>query len=243
MVEVNQKNYGLIVDELNSQQQIFIKNLEETFQKVDGILGITILSDGSLASVLDVIALVRRFEDKNRLDDAKLSTLKKKEAEHENMNTLPARKIMLSDKPIEALSFVLQNGEYAIPIENITEIMVLDELLAIPFLPPYILGVTNLRGQIFPVLSLIKFLGLSDKGSQEGDILIVIEEKIENHKTILFSIKVDQLGDIFWINKDEFKPVSDLESSTINEYCLGYVEKNKKKLILLDFHAIALDLN
>ena len=58
IVEHGGRNVALLVDELGGQQQVVIKSLEANFQKVTGVAGATILSDGGVALILDVPGLV-----------------------------------------------------------------------------------------------------------------------------------------------------------------------------------------
>src|SRR5437773_6668474 len=58
IVEHGGRNVVLLVDELGGQQQVVIKSLEANFQKVTGVAGATILSDGGVALILDVPGLV-----------------------------------------------------------------------------------------------------------------------------------------------------------------------------------------
>jgi len=58
IVETNNKKYGLIVDELLGQQQVVIKSLDANTKCVDGISGATILGDGRVALILDMIKLL-----------------------------------------------------------------------------------------------------------------------------------------------------------------------------------------
>ena len=50
---------GLIVDDLLAQQQIVVKSLETNYGHVEGLSGATILGDGRVALILDVIGLGR----------------------------------------------------------------------------------------------------------------------------------------------------------------------------------------
>ena len=51
---------GLLVDEILGQAQVVVKTLETNFQRIDGVMGATILGDGRVALILDVQALARR---------------------------------------------------------------------------------------------------------------------------------------------------------------------------------------
>jgi len=59
IVEADDFQLGLIVDELLAQQQIVVKSLETNFGRVDGLAGATILGDGRVAFIVDVVALTR----------------------------------------------------------------------------------------------------------------------------------------------------------------------------------------
>lgn len=64
IVEGEGQKIGLFVDELLSQQQIVIKSLETNYKQVAGISGATILGDGSVALILDVISLIKLSQQK-----------------------------------------------------------------------------------------------------------------------------------------------------------------------------------
>ncbi|PJZ02643.1 chemotaxis protein CheA [Pantoea rodasii] len=49
--------YALWVDQLIGQQQVVVKNLEQNYRKVTGVSAATILGDGSVALILDVVEL------------------------------------------------------------------------------------------------------------------------------------------------------------------------------------------
>ncbi|WP_207234066.1 chemotaxis protein CheA [Shewanella maritima] len=59
IVDNNDKKVGLLVDELLSQQQVVIKNLEDNYTKIAGVSGATILGDGTVALIIDVNSLAQ----------------------------------------------------------------------------------------------------------------------------------------------------------------------------------------
>lgn len=56
--------YALLVDQLIGQHQVVVKNLELNYRKVPGISAATILGDGSVALILDVVALFTLSKNK-----------------------------------------------------------------------------------------------------------------------------------------------------------------------------------
>jgi len=59
VVEDDGRRVGLLVDDLLGQQQAVIKSLEAHYRRVQGISGATILSDGSVALIVDVGGVVQ----------------------------------------------------------------------------------------------------------------------------------------------------------------------------------------
>ncbi|MDB4942179.1 MAG: cheA [Labilithrix sp.] len=60
IVETNDGNVALLVDDVLGQLQVVVKSLETNFEKVDALMGATILGDGRVAMIVDVQALSRR---------------------------------------------------------------------------------------------------------------------------------------------------------------------------------------
>ncbi|GMR01594.1 MAG: chemotaxis protein CheA [Gammaproteobacteria bacterium] len=55
--DTGEKHAGILVDDVIGQQQVVIKSLEKNYNNVPGVTGATILGDGSVALVLDVLTL------------------------------------------------------------------------------------------------------------------------------------------------------------------------------------------
>lgn len=62
VVESDNGKVAIVVDELQAQQQVVIKSLEQNYRRVDGISGATILGDGTVALILDIPGVVRLAE-------------------------------------------------------------------------------------------------------------------------------------------------------------------------------------
>jgi purine-binding chemotaxis protein CheW len=84
--------------------------------------------------------------------------------------------------------FLLSGEIYCIEAELVKEVLPLKELTVIPCTPAFILGVINIRGQIFTVLNLKKVFALSEKGISEFTKVMIIQ-----HGNISFGIVVDTI--------------------------------------------------
>jgi two-component system, chemotaxis family, sensor kinase CheA len=60
IVEADGGCAALLVDSLVGQQQVVVKSLEANFRKVPGATGATIMSDGSVALILDASFVVQQ---------------------------------------------------------------------------------------------------------------------------------------------------------------------------------------
>jgi two-component system chemotaxis sensor kinase CheA len=59
IVEADGRRMGLVVDELQGQQQVVVKSLEANYERIAGLAGATILGDGNVAFILDVSGLAK----------------------------------------------------------------------------------------------------------------------------------------------------------------------------------------
>jgi two-component system, chemotaxis family, sensor kinase CheA len=65
---VAEKRFGLVVDELIGNQEIVVKPLGSYIGKVEGFSGATILGDGSVACILDVVGVAKMVSNRKTLE-------------------------------------------------------------------------------------------------------------------------------------------------------------------------------
>ncbi|MBV1883782.1 MAG: chemotaxis protein CheA [Pseudomonadales bacterium] len=59
VLESENHKVGLVVDELMAQQQVVIKSMETNYERVGGVSGATILGDGRVSLILDIVGIVK----------------------------------------------------------------------------------------------------------------------------------------------------------------------------------------
>lgn len=59
VVQADRTNFVLLVDQLIGQRQVVVKSLETHYRRVEGVSAATILGDGRVALILDLVALSR----------------------------------------------------------------------------------------------------------------------------------------------------------------------------------------
>jgi purine-binding chemotaxis protein CheW len=77
---------------------------------------------------------------------------------------------------IEIVEFLLANERYGIESSYIGEVQPLRELTPLPCTPPFVLGIINVRGNIFSVIDLRKFFDLPQKGLTDMTKVIVLQD-------------------------------------------------------------------
>ena len=62
------------------------------------------------------------------------------------------------EEMFQIIGFIIGSEEYAVPILNVVEIVKPIEYTRVPGTPPYVLGVFNMRGNVYPLINLrLKF--------------------------------------------------------------------------------------
>jgi two-component system chemotaxis sensor kinase CheA len=61
--DIGDKHIGIVVDDVIGQQQVVIKSLENNYKSVPGLTGATVLGDGSVALILDVLGLATQHKE------------------------------------------------------------------------------------------------------------------------------------------------------------------------------------
>jgi len=107
------------------------------------------------------------------------------------------------DEYEQVVGFIVGEEEFAVPILAIQEIIKPIEWTRVPFTPPYVLGVFNLRGNVLPLIDLrIKFNTATDPEiDPENTRFIVMKIKDENVAFI-----IDKLTSALRIPKKNITP-------------------------------------
>jgi purine-binding chemotaxis protein CheW len=106
-----------------------------------------------------------------------------------------------NEEVMQLVGFIVSDGEYAIPMLNIQEIIKPIEYTRVPSVPDYILGVFNLRGNVIPLIDLRKKFNLdASKQSEEARYIVM---KGENN---IAGFVIDRLTEAIRIRKDRIDP-------------------------------------
>ena len=76
------------------------------------------------------------------------------------------------------IGFKLHTGEFGIPITRVREIINLPEITRMPQSPPYLNGITNLRGSVIPVVDLKKLINVPATQAGGNKIIVIASGRI-----------------------------------------------------------------
>ena len=128
---------------------------------------------------------------------------------------------------------VFQSGgeEYALRIDDVSEVVKLSAIAPVPQMPEYIVGMVNVRGNIFGVLDLAVFFGNEQKADDNFCFLIVID-----HEEQKIAIRIPTVPDTLQVSEEMIEKLSSsmLKSIRKQEFLKGIIKKDNRMIILLN---------
>lgn len=133
------------------------------------------------------------------------------------------------------VSFRIGNQFYGIDIMMVKEILCEKKFTPIPNALDFVRGVFNLRGEIIPIIELSKLFHLNVEYDvpDEGESVIIL--KVGN---LLIGVIVEEILQVFPIQKSNIQPPSSLLGSINEEYISGIIDIEKRLYVILDTEAI-----
>jgi len=130
------------------------------------------------------------------------------------------------DDVVQLVGFMIGDEEYAVPILAIQEIIKPFTWTRVPQVPPYVLGVFNLRGAVIPLIDLRLKFGLSTKKHGEDTRFIVMR-----HGDDVAGFVIDRLTMAIRIKKENIGPAPDTVSG--DDTIIEGVGKQSDKIITI----------
>ena len=148
---------------------------------------------------------------------------------NELSSTLRTRKIS-SDKH---LIFALGLEEFGIQVFHIKEIIGMQEITAIPRMPPHIKGVINLRGQVIPVIDLSLKFAFPHRDYTHQTCIIIVRTQTPSGEHLIGAI-ADGVTEVLAISNQDIEHSPDFGSGAPVPYLVGMAKVRGKVKLLLD---------
>ncbi len=134
------------------------------------------------------------------------------------------------DNIVQLVGFIIGDEEYAIPILSIQEIIKPLEYTRVPQVPPYVLGVFNLRGDVIPLIDLRRKFKLESRNETNETRYIVIK----NDDNIAGFV-IDRLTEAIRIKRSRIDPPPEtIISDTGLVYGIGKRDENMLTVLKID---------
>ena len=133
----------------------------------------------------------------------------------------------------EFLTFRLGAESYGIDILRVQEIRSFECPTRMANAPPYILGVTNLRGVIVPIVDLRLRFGLDN--TVTGDTTVTIVLALGKR---VVGVVVDGVSDVVTLSHEQMRPAPEFSSSVESGHIHAIGTVDGRMLILIDIVAL-----
>lgn len=134
---------------------------------------------------------------------------------------------------IEAIEFLLAHERYAFESRYVREVYPLEDITPLPCTPAFVLGIVNLRGEMFSVIDLKKFFDLPEKGLTDLNKLIVLDSG-----DMVFGILADAISGMRRILRADIQPSLPTLTGIRSNYLLGVTAE---RVVILDAEKLLSD--
>ena len=134
---------------------------------------------------------------------------------------------------VQFVGFRVGEQDYAFRIDRIQEIVILEQVTPMPQVAAFVEGVSNLRGEIIPIINLRKLLGLAHRDADADSRTIVV-----NVGERTMGCRVDSVSQVMRIAEDDIQPAPETVTVDGAHYIAGFAKIKERLLVLLDVDAL-----
>ncbi|WP_431029308.1 chemotaxis protein [Lysinibacillus sp. LZ02] len=138
---------------------------------------------------------------------------------------------------LEIVEFEVGSNKFGINVIKVKEIIQPMNVTFIPHAHPHVEGIIQLRGEVLPVVDMLKVLGISNAQRNPQQKYIVAEF---NKQRVVFH--VDNVTQIHRISWDQIEKPSDMYQGGSSQV-IGVIKYKDEMILLLDFERIMVDIN
>jgi len=144
------------------------------------------------------------------------------------MNPSPAPEPKLATSA-QFVGFEIDGQKCLFHIERIQEIVTPGRVTRLPDVPAYVVGVSNLRGTIIPIIDLRLLFGLEPRTADADTRTIVV-----NVGDRIMGCTVDAVSQVIRIQADQIRPAPDAVVSEKQRFVEGFARAGDDLYIVLD---------
>lgn len=156
-------------------------------------------------------------------------------AAEENMPSLAETNELINEMENTAskyLTFKVSGELFGMEIDNVNEIIEYSDMTRVPLAPPHIRGVSNLRGNVVPIIDLAVRLG-KERGDVTKRSCIVIVEMDDDGEKIDIGFVVDEVDEVLDIHADAIEPAPQFGADISSDFINGMGKLDGRFVVLL----------
>lgn len=135
------------------------------------------------------------------------------------------------------LTFFVAGEEYAVNILKVKEIIEYDTVTVVPHTAPWIRGVTNLRGNVVPVIDLAVKFGLAASQASKFSCIVITEVSYDT-ETLTLGVMADSVSQVLDFPENEIESPPPFGTRVRIEFLLGMGRMGKKFCLILDIDKV-----
>ena len=134
----------------------------------------------------------------------------------------------------QLVTFLVGGEEYGIRITSIQEINRLTEITRLPRSPKFMAGITNLRGQVVPLVDLRNWFDLPERQAEDRTRVIIVD--LDSQRT---GFIVDQVNEVLRIPMANIETTPEIVAGADTERSsfltgIGKINNGQRMVLLLD---------
>jgi purine-binding chemotaxis protein CheW len=122
---------------------------------------------------------------------------------------------------------------YGVEIARVHEIIRMQPVTRVPRAPAFVEGVTNLRGQVIPVVDLRRRFGLPEVERTRASRIVVVDIGDQ-----VAGVIVDGVSEVLRVSTASIEPPSPVVQGIDSEYLHGIAKLSERLVILLDLDRV-----
>jgi purine-binding chemotaxis protein CheW len=131
------------------------------------------------------------------------------------------------------LTFMLAGENYAVEVDKVKEVLEFTKITHVPKMPPFMLGVINLRGSVVPVIDLRLKFGMDKTEKTVNTGIIVMEISFEGETVILGGL-ADSVQQVIDLDTANIEPAPRIGTRLDTQFIRGMGKYEDNFLIILD---------
>ena len=135
------------------------------------------------------------------------------------------------------LTFALGGEQYGTDVMRVQEIKAWEAVTRVPYSPPYILGVINLRGAIVPIIDLRVRFGLEQAPFDSTTVIVIVSVAGARSERVA-GVVVDSVKEVHDIAAHRILPPPELPGSLDRRFVKAIADIDGKLIILLNMEAL-----